>query len=259
MHNESLVEVKELSWQVGDKRILDNISLQLRKHHFVGLIGPNGAGKSSLMRCLYRVNRPTKGTVTFAGQDIWQCSAREHARRVAVILQEHSDQLGLQVKDVVAQGLTPHKKLFEWDNANDQARMQLLMQQVDLTELWSAPFQLLSGGEKQRVMLARAMLQNPQLLIMDEPTNHLDVHYQVDVLRQVKRLGLTVLASFHDLNLAAAYCDWLLVMDQGKLIASGTPEQVLSEQLIREVFRTSAVVDTHPLNGHPRITYAYHE
>jgi iron complex transport system ATP-binding protein len=174
-------------------------------------------------------------------------------------LQEHSDHLGLTVRDGGSQGLTPHKKLFQWDDEKDAAQIDAIMQQMDITELKRKSFQLLSGGEKQRVMLARALAQNTELLIMDEPTNHLDVHYQTDMMAKVKSLNKTILASFHDLNLAAAFCDYILVLDKGQLVASGTPTQVLTQTLINDVFRTHAMVDTHPVNGHPRITYQYHD
>jgi len=255
----ALLETQNVCWQVGGKAIVDEVSFVINKGQFVGLIGPNGAGKSSLMRCLYRVNAPTSGKVLFDQQDVWQLSANQNAKNMSVILQEHSDHLGLTVRDVVSQGLTPHKTLFQWDDEQDVALMQTVMGQVDITPLQNKPFQLLSGGEKQRVMLARALVQNTELLIMDEPTNHLDVHYQTDMMMKVKTLQKTILASFHDLNLAAAFCDYLLVLDKGRLVATGTPSDVLTKALINDVFRTKAIVDKHPINGHPRITYQYHD
>lgn len=255
----ALLETQNVCWQVGGKAIVDEVSFVINKGQFVGLIGPNGAGKSSLMRCLYRVNAPTSGKVLFDQQDVWRLSANQNAKNMSVILQEHSDHLGLTVRDVVSQGLTPHKTLFQWDDEQDVALMQTVMGQVDITPLQNKPFQLLSGGEKQRVMLARALVQNTELLIMDEPTNHLDVHYQTDMMMKVKTLQKTILASFHDLNLAAAFCDYLLVLDKGRLVATGTPSDVLTKALINDVFRTKAIVDKHPINGHPRITYQYHD
>ena len=255
----ALLETQNLCWQVDDNAIVDDVSLRIHKGQFVGLIGPNGAGKSSLMRCLYRVNTPSSGKVFFEEKDVWQLTAKENAKNMSVILQEHSDHLGLSVRDVVSQGLTPHKSLFQWDDAQDAKNIRMVMQQVDIDALKHKPFQLLSGGEKQRVMLARALIQNTELLIMDEPTNHLDVHYQTDMMTKVKSLNKTILASFHDLNLAAAFCDYLLVLDKGKLVASGTPNDVLTQALICDVFRTQAIIDTHPINGHPRITYKYHD
>jgi iron complex transport system ATP-binding protein len=255
----NLLQVSNLSWSAGQNKILNEISFDIKKGSFVGLIGPNGAGKSSLMRCIYRVNHPDEGTVLFEGQNIWEGSSNSNARNIAVILQEQSDHLGLSVYEVVALGLTPHKKLFEWDTPEDKISIQQVLLDNDLLQLSSRLFSYLSGGEKQRVMLARAMLQAPKLLIMDEPTNHLDVHYQVEVLQKVKKLDVTVLASFHDLNLAAAFCNKIIVLDKGQLSSVGTPEEVLTEEVLTEVFNSKAFVDKHPIHQHPRITYAYHD
>ena len=255
----ALLEAHNIVWQAGGKTIVDDVSFAIEQGQFVGLLGPNGAGKSSLMRCLYRVNQPSSGEVYFNGQSVWQLNPKQNAKNMAVILQEHTEHLGLTVRDVVAQGLTPHKSLFQFDDQHDHAFIENVMDEMDVTELSEKAFQTLSGGEKQRVMLARALVQQTELLIMDEPTNHLDVHYQADMMSKVKNLNKTVFASFHDLNLAAAFCDVLLVIDNGKLVASGTPHQVLTESLIASVFRTRAKVDSHPINHHPRVTYYYHE
>lgn len=257
-----LLQVNKISWSAEKRPILQHIQFSIQPGSFVGLIGPNGAGKSSLMRCLYGVNRPDQGEILFRGKDIWRCSPKENARKIAVILQEQSEHLGLSVYEVVALALTPHKTLFEWDNAEDHQRILLVLQEHDLLPFKQRLFAHLSGGEKQRVMLARAMLQGPELLIMDEPTNHLDVHYQLEVLQKVRRQvragQLTVLASFHDLNLAAAFCDQIIVLQHGKITAHGSPSEVLTETMISEVFQTCAWVDQHPLDKHPRITYGYH-
>jgi iron complex transport system ATP-binding protein len=262
VRQETLLEAKGISWSVDDQSILHDIHFTIQRGSFVGLIGPNGAGKSSLMRCLYGVNQPDSGQIVFEDKNIWQTRPKDNAKKIAVILQEQSEHLGLSVYEVVALALTPHKKLFEWDNAEDRQRIRTVLQEHDLQPLKNRLFAHLSGGEKQRVMLARAMLQQPKLLIMDEPTNHLDVHYQLDVLQKVKQRvkaeQLTVLASFHDLNLAAAFCDQIIVMQEGRISAVGTPDEVLTEAMISEVFQTCAWVDRHPLDPHPRITYGYH-
>jgi len=252
-----VIHVQNLHWQANGKTILQDIQFGIEKGQFVGLIGPNGAGKSSLLRCLYRINRPSAGQVLLNGRDIWRTSLKQNAREVAVILQENGDYFGIQVTDVVAMGLTPHKSLFSTDTAEDQQRVLHALAQVGLTELADKPFAQLSGGEKQRVMVARAIVQQPQVLLMDEPTNHLDVHYQIEVLQLARSLGITVFASIHDLNLAAAFCDQLLLLDRGRLVSSGTPAQVLTEANLLSHFRTHAQVDAHPISGCPRISYDY--
>lgn len=255
----NILSVENLHWSAGDTSILSEINFNIPEGSFVGLIGPNGAGKSSLMRCLYGVNKPQQGQIDLHHQNLLEMPAREQAKKVAVILQEHSNHMGLNVWDVVAQGLTPHKGLFEWTNKKDLARINSVVKKMDLEALQHQPFEQLSGGEKQRVMLARAHVQNPQLLIMDEPTNHLDVHYQIDMLNMVKKMGISVLASIHDLNLAAAFCDYLLVIDKGRIVKQGLPKDVLTENLISEVFNTCVQVDRHPLSTEEkiRITYSF--
>lgn len=156
---------------------------------------------------------------------------------------------------VAAMGRTPHKGLFDGDDAEDRRLVDEALARVGLSGLAQQPFACLSGGEKQRALLARALVQQPQVLILDEPTNHLDPRYQLELLGQIKALGLATLASFHDLNLAAAFCDRLCVLDQGRLVAIGTPAEVLTAELLQQVFGLQALVDTHPLAGHPRITW----
>lgn len=252
-----VISVSNLGWDASGKTILNDISFSVDRGQFVGLIGPNGAGKSSLLRCLYRVNKPAGGSVLIDGQDIWQASLKENARKVAVILQENGDYFGLSVKDVVAMGLTPHKTLFSGDSAEDKQKVLSALEQVGLLDFKTEAFANLSGGEKQRVMVARAIVQQPQVLLMDEPTNHLDVHYQIEVLQLAKSLGITVLASIHDLNLAAAFCDSLLLLHQGCLVSQGAPDTVLTEHNLQTYFRTHALVDQHPLASCPRISYDY--
>lgn len=257
MGQAALLSVSNLSWAIGKTKIIDDVNFKIKKGAFVGLIGPNGAGKSSLMRCIYRVNQPSSGTVLFEGNNVWETRAKDNARNMAVILQEQSDHMGLSVYEVVALGLTAHKKIFERDTLEDKHRIEALLTTHHLAHLSQRLFSCLSGGEKQRVMLARAILQQPKLLIMDEPTNHLDVHYQIDVLRQVKQMSLSVFASFHNLNLAAAFCDHVIVLNKGGVYAQGTPSQVLTEDLLQNVFQTKAAIDRHPGTCHPRITYDY--
>ena len=236
--------------------------MQISPGKFVGLIGPNGAGKSSLLRCLYRFNRPISGQITFNNYDIWQLKSEDYAKQVAVVLQETPSQFNLSVFDVIALGLTPHKSLFSSVTNSDKQNIIQAINTVGLEQHSNQSFESLSGGEKQRALIARAIVQQPQLLIMDEPTSHLDVKYQIQVMELAKSLGVTVFASFHDLNLAAAMCDELLVIKNGEITHSGTPTQVLTENMLAEVFGVCAQVNSHPQlskagNSIPHITYFY--
>ncbi|MBT9265861.1 ABC transporter ATP-binding protein [Pseudomonas sp. MG-9] len=234
---------------------LRDASLQVAAGEFVGLIGPNGSGKTSLLRCAYRFSQPENGEVRLDHHNVWKQSSRWCAKRIAVVLQEFPDAFGLTVEEVVAMGRTPHKGLFDGDTVEDRNLATQALKSVGLDGFEDHAFATLSGGEKQRVILARALTQQPQLLILDEPTNHLDPRYQLELLQLVKRLQIGTLASIHDLNLAAAFCDRLYVINHGRIVASGTPQQVLTRELLRDVFGVEALIDSHPLHGYPRITW----
>lgn len=234
---------------------LRDASLQVGAGEFVGLIGPNGSGKTSLLRCAYRFTKPEHGDVLLEHQNVWKHSAKWCAQRIAVVLQEFPDAFGVRVDEVVAMGRTPHKGLFDGDTLHDRQLIQAALASVGMQGFEDHAFATLSGGEKQRVILARALAQQPQLLILDEPTNHLDPRYQLELLRLIKRLNIGTLASIHDLNLAAAFCDRLYVINHGRIVASGTPHHVLTAELLRDVFGVNALIDTHPLSGYPRITW----
>ena len=250
------LRIRELAWSPdGERPLLDGIELDVGDGELVGLIGPNGSGKTSLLRCAYRFQRPSAGRIELHGEPLWQQSSRWCAQRVAVVLQEFPQDFGLSVREVAAMGRTPHKGLFDGDDHEDRRLIDQALARLGLTALAQKPFARLSGGEKQRVLLARALVQQPHLLILDEPTNHLDPRYQLELLKQIKALGLASLASFHDLNLAAAFCERLYVLDQGRLVAAGTPAEVLTAELLLQVFGVRALVDTHPIAGHPRITW----
>ena len=260
--NTPLLNVKNVSWDIGNKTILKKINLTIHEGKFVGLIGPNGAGKSSLLRCLYRFNKPSDGVVEFNSTDIWQLKSDEYAKKVAVVLQETPSQFNLSVFDVIALGLTPHKSLFSSITNIDKQKIIQAINTVGLADHSDQSFESLSGGEKQRALIARAIVQQPQLLIMDEPTSHLDVKYQIQVMELAKSLGVTVFASFHDLNLAAAMCDELVVIKNGEITHSGTPTEVLTENMLGDVFGVCAQVNSHPQlskagNSIPHITYFY--
>lgn len=254
-----VLNIDRLCWAPDDHHgrgwLLEDLDLKVQRGEFVGLIGPNGSGKTSLLRCAYRFSRPGAGSVEVDGQNIWRQTPRWNARRVAVMLQEFPQEFGLKVRDVVAMGRTPHWGWFEGEGPVDAALISSTLDQLDLQGFGDKPFASLSGGEKQRVLLARALVQQPDLLILDEPTNHLDPRYQLEMLQHLKRSQLSILSSFHDLNLAAAFCDRLYIIDEGRIVTQGSPAEVLTQSCLLEVFGVHALVDTHPLANHPRITW----
>ena len=250
------LEVADLSWQAGLCRILQDIDLQVPPGTLSGLIGPNGSGKSSLLRCIYRALRPSAGQIDLDGADIWKIPSRQVAQQVAAVLQEFPPGFGLLVDEVVVMGRTPHKGLFDQSDAEDAAVVEAALQHAGALHLKEREFDTLSGGEKQRVLIARALAQRPRLLLLDEPTNHLDIRHQLEVLRLLRRLKVSVLASIHDLNLAAAYCDHLFAIKDGRIQAAGAPAEILTPELIGHLFDVEATVDRHPATGRARITFA---
>ena len=253
----AFLTTEHLRWCTDGNVILDDISFVVEKGSFTGILGPNGAGKSSLLRCLYRFIKPEQGVISLECQDIWQINANDFAKNVAVVLQETPSHFNLTVHDVVALGLIPHKGIFSRANKTDDEKISQAIEQVGLTHKDKQSFEHLSGGEKQRALIARAMVQSPSLLLMDEPTSHLDVRYQIQIMELAKSLGITVITSFHDLNLASAMCDNILVLNQGKLVCQGTPQEVLTREMLSDVFGVCAHVSEHHQHKVPHISYYY--
>ncbi|MCS0673585.1 ABC transporter ATP-binding protein [Cytobacillus firmus] len=241
-----MIQVKNMSFSVPDKQILNNISFSVEQGKFVGIIGPNGSGKSTMLKIIYRHLKQTSGFVTLYEKDILDISQKKLAQELAVVSQETPVLFDFTVKDLVMMGRTPYKKWLAADNREDFAIVEESMMLANVIHLKNRTFSQLSGGEKKRVMLARALAQQANLLILDEPTNHLDIEHQYQLMDLVKDLPITIVAALHDLNLAAGYCDELLVMNDGALYMAGTPEQVLTEETLREVFRMQAGVSKNP-------------
>jgi iron complex transport system ATP-binding protein len=256
MDTQPMISIRDLSWRVNDLSILKDIDLDIHRDGFIGLIGPNGSGKTSLLRVLYRFLHPTSGDVNLNGKSIWRYSQREYSQFIGVVLQESPRKIGLSIEQVVALGMIPKSGLFSWA-APTTSQIQKVLEQVGLTSFARTNFDDLSGGEKQRCMIARALIQEPELLIFDEPTNHLDIHYQFDILNLVRQIGKTAIASIHDLNLAMTYCDSVIVLDKGRVAAQGKPEKIITPQLLNDVFQVKGVVDIHPISKEPYIFVNY--
>lgn len=250
----SHIQVDGLSAEIDGNPILEGIDLSIPRGQFVGLVGPNGSGKSTLLRAIYRVFRPWAGRVVIDDEDVWRLAAKDAARKTAVVAQERMGEFDFSVAELVLMGRTPHKGLFDSDNAEDHAIVDRCLDRVHMTELRERSFLSLSGGEKQRVLLARALAQQARFLVLDEPTNHLDIRHQLDLLRQVRGLGVTALAALHDLNLAARYCDRIVMISQGKIVADGTPDDVLTNERIATVYGVGARRIPDP-DGVPQIAF----
>ena len=241
-----MLKVSAVSLQLGDQPVLQDISFATQRGEFVGIIGPNGAGKSSLLRLLYKHYHPASGNIMLQQRPLEAYSAAELARTVAVVSQSPAPLFALTVNEAVSMGLVPHKRWFEFNTDKDRQQITQALRKVGLSHKAEQVVDTLSGGELQRLYIARALVQQPALLLLDEPTNHLDVQYQHQVLQLVRQLALPALACLHDLNLAALYCDKILLLSQGQQIAFGTPEQVLQPELLRQVFAIDCEVALYP-------------
>ncbi|WP_248283174.1 ABC transporter ATP-binding protein [Cryobacterium arcticum] len=247
-----------VSLSIEGTRILQDISATLPAGSVTGLLGPNGAGKSSLLRIIAGIDRADAGTVTLDGVVVGQLRRREAAQRIALLEQNVAPSVDLSVREVVLLGRIPHRSRllgsFGGDDDLDVVTAALAM--VGAADLLDRRWHTLSGGQQQRVQIARALAQRPSLLLLDEPTNHLDVSAQLSLLHQVRGLGLTSVLALHDLNLAAAYCDRIVLLQGGRLAAFGTPAEVLRPDVIRQVYGVDCDIVPHPRTGRPVIVFS---
>ncbi|MGW5736150.1 MULTISPECIES: ATP-binding cassette domain-containing protein [Streptomyces] len=254
----AVLRAESLSYRVAGKSLVDDVTLHAAPGETVGLVGPNGSGKTTLLRCVYGTLRPTGGRVLLDGDDLADRSAKYRARRIATVPQDGHTGFELTVRQIVAMGRSPHKRFWEADTAEDEALVGAALERVGAADLAHRGFAGLSGGERQRALVARALVQRPAVLVLDEPTNHLDIRHQLEILGLVRDLGTTgttSLLALHDLNLAAFYCDRLYVLDGGRLVASGPPGEVLTSELLADVYGVTAEVRVHPATGAPTVTY----
>ena len=244
-----------VTWTVDDREIVSGADIEVGTGELVGLVGPNGSGKSTLLRCVYRALRPDAGTVLADGRDLWRMRSRAAARQLAVVVQEPASDFDLTAYEVVLMGRMPHLGTLDRETAADHDLVREALGAVDAGHLAGRSFPTLSGGEKQRVLLARALAQQAPVLILDEPTNHLDIRHQLDLLGLVRRLGLATIAALHDLNLACEYCDRLYVLQSGRVVASGAPGDVMTPKLIEAVFQVGATTAIHPVTGRTHLSF----
>jgi iron complex transport system ATP-binding protein len=247
------LHLDELSVDIAGRRIVSGINLTVGDRQFAGLVGPNGSGKSTILKAIYRVHRPSAGRVLLDGTDLLALAHKETARRVAVVTQESASEFDFTVREMVMIGRTPHKRSFERDTAADHDIVDHAMERVGCQPLAPRRFNTLSGGEKQLVLIARALAQQADHLILDEPTNHLDIHHQVEILEVVSGLGVTVLAALHDLSLAALFCQSIHVLRAGALVAAGSPGDVLTPRTILQAYGADVLVIDHPDTGTPHL------
>lgn len=249
------IEVEDVNISVPKKRIVHEASIHVDEGEFVGLLGPNGSGKSTLLKTIYRTMKRESGEIEFEHRPIDDISLRESALLMSVVTQHNYYNFDFKVEEVVMMGRTPHKKAMQLDNEEDHEIVNRALEKVDMLDFKDRNFSSLSGGEQQRIILARALAQDTPCMVLDEPTNHLDIKYQLDVLDIVKSLGITTLCALHDMNLAAQYCDRIYILSQGHIVKEGTPEEVITEDMIEEIYGVKASVERHPKTGLLNIVY----
>ncbi|MGW0532874.1 ABC transporter ATP-binding protein [Streptomyces sp. NPDC003032] len=236
------LRAERVAREAGGRLIVDGVSLAPPPGATVGLLGPNGSGKSTLLRILAGVLAPAAGVVTLDGRPLADTPRREVARRIAVVDQHADTQVELTVRDVVRLGRIPYRRAWSPPTPHDERAVREALERTGLTERAAQSWHTLSGGERQRVQIARALAQDPRELLLDEPTNHLDIQHQLDLLSLVAELPVTSVIALHDLNLAAMFCDHVLILKEGTAYAAGAPAEVITEELIAEVYGVRAVV-----------------
>lgn len=249
------IKVDNLTWKIGKKTILDGISFDAKPGKMLGLLGPNGSGKTSLLRLIAGLRQPNSGHVFLDNKNIGGIGRRNIAQRVAFVEQHASTNANLKVIDVVKLGRFPHRSMFSgWTHA-DEAAVEEAIERTGMKAKRYERWQSLSGGEKQRAHIARALAQNPKEIILDEPTNHLDIQHQMGLLRLICGLPMTSIIALHDLNHASMFCDELIILQSGKIVAAGTPNDVITQDVLKDVFSVDARIEHSKYSDRPHIHF----
>jgi iron complex transport system ATP-binding protein len=252
-----MIEVKQAGLTIEHTPVVKGMSFSFMKPGLYGIIGPNGAGKTSLLRLISGAARPTSGEILLQGKPISTYPRKSLARTMAVLQQGGLPPVGFSVRDTVAMGRFAYQGWFGDEPDDPSSLIDAALSRMGLTELQHRPLDRLSGGERQRAALAQIMVQNPQIMLLDETTTYLDIGYQVQLLETVldwqRERGMVVVAVLHDLNLASLYCDQLIVMREGSLYASGKPEEVITKELVRDVYHADAEIIYTEEGGPPQI------
>lgn len=254
-----LFDILGVTCGYGAAPVLQDASVQINSGDMMGIVGPNGSGKSTLLRAMSRVLKPLHGQVLLEEEDIYRTPAAVIAKKMAVVSQEQGSTFPFTVRELVMMGRIPHLKRFSREGIQDLKIVEQAMELTDTARLADRQASELSGGEKQRVLLARALAQEPKILLLDEPTSYLDLNYQIELMQVLVRLreeyGLTIIMVLHDLNLASRYCDYLVLVKQGTIRAIGSPHQVITAQMIKDVYGCEVSVERLNTSMHPYIVF----
>ena len=249
------LEVKDITYSIDGKTIVDSVSLEIEEGCFMGLVGPNGCGKSTLLKSIYRTYKPDSGVVYIDGKSTNDMSNRELARELSVMQQENNVEFDMTVFDMAMLGRFAHQKMFGNDMLHERELVREALKEVGMAGYEERSFLSLSGGEKQRTLVARALVQKAPMIILDEPTNHLDIGYQYQIMSILKKQNLIVFSSVHDLNIAACYCDKIILMKKGKIVDVGTPEEMFVPDKIKFLFGVDTQITTNTATGKPNIMF----
>ena len=254
---EEMLKIQEVTAGYGEKKVLKGISLSIRQGEFVSLIGSNGAGKSTLLKCISGLLPTEGGQILLCGRNSQKLKSKERARLAAVVPQSYAVEYAFTAEDVVAMGRYPYQSFGKRETREDQEILLQAMEDTNTLEFRNRLYNELSGGEKQRVVLARALAQQPKILLLDEPTSALDIHHQTEVMELISRLnreqGLTVLAVLHDVNMASRYCSRMLLLKDGQLAADGEPAQIITRKNMEELYQMKILIRENPLFHKPEI------
>lgn len=251
------LQVKNLEFSIDKKEILKDISFEIPKGSFVGIIGPNGSGKSTILKNIYRLYKPDSGQILLDNKNLLNMKDKDCAKEIAVLAQESNSQFDFTIEQIVKMGRYPYKSVFEDYSKKDLDMVTDMLKRVGLEDYVGRSFSKLSGGEKQRTLIARALVQDTEFLILDEPTNHLDIGYQIQLMDLVKSLNITTLSAIHDMNMASMYCDYLIVMKDGKIKNCGSVKEVITEEMLKEIFGVNAYVGVNPMNNKLQVSFMH--
>lgn len=253
-----MIEANSISFRYLEDWVLQDVSFQVGKGEFIGVIGPNGSGKTTLLKVLYRLLSPQRGEVFFERVPLKKMSQRDIAKKIAVVAQETYPAFPFRVIEIVLMGRSPYLGHLMFEREKDLEIAKKAMEWTEILPISERPLDELSGGERKRVFIARALAQEPEVILLDEPTTNLDIHHQIEFLDLILALnrekGLTILMASHDLNLASEFCDRLILLQKGGIFKMGPPQEVITRENIERVYGCGVWVDQNPVSGMPRIT-----
>ena len=253
-----MMDLQSVSFRYREDWVIRNLSFRVERGEFIGIVGPNGSGKSTLLKLLYRLISPQRGKILIDGIDLGAISRSEIAKKMAVVAQETQLLFPFRVIEVVLMGRSPYLGHLMFESQKDLDIAKKVMAWTEVLPFADRLIDELSGGERKRVLIARALAQEPEILLLDEPTTSLDIHHQIDFLDLIHSLNrerrLTIVMASHDMNLASEFCDRILLLQGGRIHSVGSPQEVITKESIQEVYGCKVWVDKNPVSGMPRIT-----